>query len=99
MNSLGPNSTYDPKRWRPSDTASSSLSSSPRLDDRYSPTPIRLLPPAAHPSSDLLGLANQFRDSLSFRSSEPEALDLRPHRKFPSNANSGLLSPPAASAT
>ena len=79
--STGPNTTYDPKRWRPSGTAvsspSSSPSSSPLPEDRYSPTPIHLLPLAAHPSSDLLGLANQFRDSVSFHSSDPEAVDLR----------------------
>jgi hypothetical protein len=32
--STGPNTTYDPKRWRPSGTAVSS----PQPDDRYSPT-------------------------------------------------------------
>jgi hypothetical protein len=56
-NSLGPSTTYDPKCWRPSDTAISSPSNSPRSKDRYSLTPIHLLPPAAHPFSDLPGLA------------------------------------------
>jgi hypothetical protein len=82
-NSSGPSTTYDPRHWRPSDTAVSSPSSSPRSEDRYTPTPIHLLPPAAHPSCDLPGLANQLRDSLSFHPSEPQALDLRSHRPVP----------------
>ena len=75
-NSIGPNDIYDPRRWGPSDTAESSPISSPQPEDRYVPTPIHLLPPPAHPSSDLPGLANRFRDTLSFRHPEPEPLDL-----------------------
>jgi hypothetical protein len=78
-NSIGPSDIYDPRRWRPSDTAESSPTSSPQPEDRYVPTPIHLLPPPAHPSSDLPGLANRFRDTLSFRHPEPEPLDLSQH--------------------
>ncbi len=74
--STGPNTTYDPKRWRLSDTADSSPTSSPQPEDRYTPTLLHLLPPPAHPSSDLLALASQSRDILSFRHSDPELLDL-----------------------
>jgi hypothetical protein len=74
--STGPNATYDPKRWRPSDTAGLSPISSPQPEGRYTPTPLHLLPPPAHPSSDLPALANQFRDILSFRRSDPEPLNL-----------------------
>ncbi len=74
--STGPNTTYDLKHWRPSDTADSSPISSPQPEDRYTPTPLHLLPPPAHPPSDLPALASQFRDILSFRRSDPESLDL-----------------------
>jgi hypothetical protein len=75
-NSIGLSGIYDPRRWRPSDTADSSPISSPQPEGRYTPTPLHLLPPPAHPPSDLLGLASQFRDTLSFRCSDPEPLDL-----------------------
>jgi hypothetical protein len=78
-NSLGPNDIYDPRHWRPSDTADSSPSSSPQPEDRYTPTPLHLLPPSAHQPSDPTGLASRFRDTLSFRRHDPEPLDLSHH--------------------
>ncbi len=86
-NSIGPNDIYDPRRWRPSDTADSSPISSPQPEGRYTPqpegrytpTPLHLLPPPAHPPSNLPGLASRFRDALSFRHPEPEPLDLSCH--------------------
>jgi hypothetical protein len=75
-NSIGPNDIYDLRRWMPSDTADSSPTSSPQPEDRYTPTPLNLLPPPAHPPSDLPGLASQFRDTLSFRHPDPEPLEL-----------------------
>jgi hypothetical protein len=63
-NSTGPNNIYDPRHWRSSDTADSSPISSPQPEDRYTPTPLHLLPPPAHPPSDLTGLASRFRDTL-----------------------------------
>jgi len=78
-NSIGPNDTYDPRRWRLSDTADSSPISSPQPEDRYVPTPLHLLPPPAHPSNDLQGLASRLRDNLSFHRPETGPLDLSRH--------------------
>jgi len=75
-NLTGPSDTYDPRRWRPSDTADSSPISSPQPEDRYVPTPLHLLLPPAHQPSDLSGLSSQVRDTLSFCRPGPEPLDL-----------------------
>ncbi len=72
----GQNNTYDPRHWRPSGTAVSSLTSSPRSEARSPQVATPNEPPPAHEAEALSALTEGLCHRLSFHFSDPEALNL-----------------------